>query len=381
MRLSLKNMKTVYIYTYITSIHFSIYNNIIEKRNVIQKKHKDIENVYYTHKHSLQSKRSSSKYPDTKLYRCTYEDCNKHFHDKCSFRKHQLTHGEKQFLCKNCGKKFLDKSKLKRHSLVHSGVKQYKCNICQKMFSLDFNLRTHQRIHTGEKPYACMHPGCFKRFSQSSNLSAHERTHDNMNYTVDCNGCYVHHKQLFTFNPLQSVIDNSYSSSLNIKNLIAINKLYDVLKKGIELHNQQVNNDTHKANEIDYDIKRCVNDTVNGKVQFNKGKMFVTTKGKQIFDIKKGFEENNAVKGNRNCSTMLYNGMCYNNMNNEGYNGDIINYGVGSYYVSSQMKKEDYIDNENHYDGNGYMYNPDGIEEYKEYDYFPYSMTEFDNFK
>ena len=30
---------------------------------------------------------------------------------------------------------------------------------------------------------------------------------------------------------------------------------------------------------------------------------------------------------------------------------------------------------------NGYIYNPDGIEEYKEYEYFPYSLAEFDNFK
>ena len=103
--------------------------------------------------------------------------------DRNSFRKHVITHGEKQYICQaeGCGKRFLDNSKLKRHMLVHSGEKPYKCELCNKRFSLDFNLRTHLRIHTGEKPYVCSFEGCSKRFSQSSNLSAHEKTHLLMN--------------------------------------------------------------------------------------------------------------------------------------------------------------------------------------------------------
>ena len=62
-------------------------------------------------------------------YDCSYPDCGKMFTDKGSYRKHALTHGEKQvrFLFKkypcpyeNCGKKFLDNSKLRRHMLVHT---------------------------------------------------------------------------------------------------------------------------------------------------------------------------------------------------------------------------------------------------------------------
>ena len=39
-----------------------------------------------------------------------------------SYRKHQMTHGERMYICKvpSCGKKFLDNSKLKRHQLVHT---------------------------------------------------------------------------------------------------------------------------------------------------------------------------------------------------------------------------------------------------------------------
>lgn len=50
------------------------------------------------------------------------EDCGKIFGDKGSFRKHLLTHGEKQYICpySTCAKKFLDNSKLRRHLLVHT---------------------------------------------------------------------------------------------------------------------------------------------------------------------------------------------------------------------------------------------------------------------
>ena len=56
--------------------------------------------------------------PDNgKGYKCQIEDCSKQFPDQSSYRKHQMTHGERMFICPvdGCGKKFLDNSKLKRH--------------------------------------------------------------------------------------------------------------------------------------------------------------------------------------------------------------------------------------------------------------------------
>ena len=113
----------------------------------------------------LKKKRRTTEYSSSNYFECNFEGCRKKFYDRSAFHKHQLTHGDKLFICNDCGKKFLDNSKLRRHSLVHTGEKPFKCEICNKRFSLDFNLRTHMRIHTGEKPYACTYPGCFKRFS------------------------------------------------------------------------------------------------------------------------------------------------------------------------------------------------------------------------
>lgn len=240
------------------------------------------------------SSKKSNKYYEHRDYECPYEECRKHFHDKGAFRKHQLTHGEKLFLCKNCGKKFLDKSKLRRHSLVHTGEKPYQCSICPKRFSLDFNLRTHLRIHTGEKPYACMHPGCFKRFSQSSNLSAHEKTHEiaktnNYNYSNSYNNFnaqgYLIQKPIFNQNPLKYVIDNEYSGTLTLNNVIKVNKLYEILREGLQ---QQCQNNNNTQGGKVYCSEKSNTTSINETPSVpSKTKLFVTVKGKKIFEIKK----------------------------------------------------------------------------------------------
>ena len=188
------------------------------------------------------------------VFECSFEGCNKKFYDKSALHKHQIIHGDKLFICKDCGKKFLDNSKLRRHSLVHTGEKPFKCEICNKRFSLDFNLRTHIRIHTGEKPYACTYPGCFKRFSQSSNLNAHEKSHelykDNIkniqNIANNGNGDWgvapSPTRPIFAQNPLKLILFNQFSGTMCLNNLLEINKLYEMMKEGMNFQTNLGNN-------------------------------------------------------------------------------------------------------------------------------------------
>jgi hypothetical protein len=209
---------------------------------------------------------------------------------------------------------------------------------------------------------------------------------------------------------LKYVVDNKYSSSLNVKNLIHINNLYDTLRKGIE--NQFVNNNNNSGNngnssnmymrnecngditfqeQVDNVIRYKGNIFINsnsnnnnklhhtqmiGGQQVNKGKLFVTTKGKPIFDIHKGYDDNAKYNGMYNQVNVYHNGSAV--QHNDAYDNGHYGYDVNN---NAQMKKEEYMYNDNHDDNNGYIYNPDGIEEYKEYEYFPYSLAEFDNFK
>ena len=212
----------------------------------------DGENSSYESSH-LKKKRRQTEHSSSSsnYFECSFDGCKKKFYDRTAFHKHQLTHGDKLFICGDCGKKFLDNSKLRRHSLVHTGEKPFKCEICNKRFSLDFNLRTHLRIHTGEKPYACTYPGCFKRFSQSSNLNAHEKTHeinnkDNFSFNQNIIGNFNEfqiqmqnqQRPIFSQNPLKIIMYNQFSGTMTLNNLLEINNLYEMLKEGI---NNQLN--------------------------------------------------------------------------------------------------------------------------------------------
>ena len=219
-----------------------------KKNSPFDKLNYDVENDSFESSH-LKKKRHPPEYSSSSsnFFECSFDGCNKKFYDKTAFHKHQLTHGDKLFICPNCGKKFLDNSKLRRHSLVHTGEKPFKCEICNKRFSLDFNLRTHMRIHTGEKPYACTYPGCFKRFSQSSNLNAHEKTHEiignkenNLNFNergifqeMIAPNPQTGQRPIFAQNPIKFVWNNQFSGTMSLNNLYEINHLYEMMKEGI----------------------------------------------------------------------------------------------------------------------------------------------------
>lgn len=249
----------------------------------------------------LKKKRNKEEYTSN-CYECSFDGCRKKFYEKSAFHKHQLTHGDKLFICNNCGKKFLDNSKLRRHSLVHTGEKPFKCDICNKRFSLDFNLRTHLRIHTGEKPYACTYPGCFKRFSQSSNLSAHEKTHElakdnsigNFGYNPSSNEFQLfpgQQRPIFPRNPLKYLIYNQYSGTMTLNNLLEINKLYELMKEGISLQLSFSNNMGNQSNLNPYN-------TIGSSMRVNSSMKFYNQQGNNQKDFLSSYYGNNIFNNN-----------------------------------------------------------------------------------
>ena len=247
----------------------------------------DPDNESFDSSH-LKKKRHPPEYSSSSsnFFECSFDGCQKKFYDKTAFHKHQLTHGDKLFICPNCGKKFLDNSKLRRHSLVHTGEKPFKCEICNKRFSLDFNLRTHMRIHTGEKPYACTYPGCFKRFSQSSNLNAHEKTHEMMGNKENLNFGGIFQEMtmgnmggwpsmtsgtrpIFSQNPLKFVMFNQFSGTMNLNNLFEINRLYELMKEGINNQFNTVNNSNINYNMglMNMNMNMNNNNTMNNNIK------------------------------------------------------------------------------------------------------------------
>ena len=311
------------------------------------------ENSSYDSSHLKKKKRQTEYSSSSSNYlECSFDGCKKKFYDRTAFHKHQLTHGDKLFTCPDCGKKFLDNSKLRRHSLVHTGEKPFKCEICNKRSSLDFNLRTHLRIHTGEKPYACTYPGCFKRFSQSSNLNAHEKTHelnkDSSNYKYSQNNIGNYNefqiqniqnqqKPIFSQNPIKFLMFNQFSGTMTLNNLLEINKLYEMMKEGI---NNQLNNGNQ--NNL-YQNKQYYksNTYSNNNIYNDKPKNI-------ILDITYNNEESITKKNNAISKEKKPIFAVYNNFNNNIYN----NFNYTCEYNSNYNIFNENINNINNYDNN-----------------------------
>ena len=361
----------------------------------------------------LKKKRRTTDYStSSNVFECSFDGCKKKFYDRSAFHKHQLTHGDKLFTCNDCGKKFLDNSKLRRHSLVHTGEKPYKCDICNKRFSLDFNLRTHMRIHTGEKPYACTYPGCFKRFSQSSNLNAHEKTHEltkeNMSQSGANYGEYLiyqnQQRPIFAQNPLKFILFNQFSGTMTLNNLFEINKLYEMLKEGI--NNQlNINNGYNVINKNFDEKSKNSNRNIILDKTYNKNEPIKKTNSSQIQGKKKIFgvfrkdeifsNSNNPYNTNNFISKPNY---IYQNQNNNYYeenvhvnnifeedeynkNNNIKNYqneienqnNNNEYHEGSNIEKSNYINKEKNDEQEKQTNAPQVLNQYQEQEEFDYN--------
>jgi hypothetical protein len=119
------------------------------------------------------------------------------------------------------------------------------------------------------------------------------------------------YKPIFQINPLQMLINNNYSGTLNIQNLIQINKIYEMMKESIlqenNLHNQQQQNNINSdGSNNNYNNNNNTNNNPNYPINIQgvtnifttiktNNKLFMTIKDKKIFNI---IKDNNSEKVN-----------------------------------------------------------------------------------
>lgn len=85
----------------------SVSAQLQKKNSNFAKMNFDPENESFDSSH-LKKKRHPPEYSSSSsnFFECSFDGCQKKFYDKTAFHKHQLTHGDKLFICPNCGKNF-----------------------------------------------------------------------------------------------------------------------------------------------------------------------------------------------------------------------------------------------------------------------------------
>lgn len=114
-----------------------------------------------------------------KLFRCTYNNCDKTFLTSSLLREHIRIHSSKN-QCDKCPFKANSVSRLESHKLYrHQTERNYECAICLKTFKQRGDLRAHVRRHQIVEPYRC--DKCDFETLNEEGLSKHSKLHSVLN--------------------------------------------------------------------------------------------------------------------------------------------------------------------------------------------------------
>lgn len=120
-----------------------------------------------------------------KIFKCTFDDCNKTFLTSSLLREHIRVHSLKN-QCDQCNFKAKSASRLESHKLYrHQTERNYECTICLKTFKQRGDLRAHVKRHQIVEPYRC--DKCEFETLNEEGLTRHLKLHTNQNYL--CHVC------------------------------------------------------------------------------------------------------------------------------------------------------------------------------------------------
>uniref|UniRef100_A0A1Q3F945 Putative transcription factor hamlet n=1 Tax=Culex tarsalis TaxID=7177 RepID=A0A1Q3F945_CULTA len=117
--------------------------------------------------------------------------CNKRFKNQNTWRRHQETHGGRDYCCEQCGKKFKTRNSLKSHLRdIHTGRgdPEIACTLCGKTMKGKRVLQKHMQYHHNDQRFTCSFPSCGKTFIRGFSLKVHEQTHTK-DYSFKCRFC------------------------------------------------------------------------------------------------------------------------------------------------------------------------------------------------
>eukprot|EP00121_Abeoforma_whisleri_P010665 Awhi_evm1s9838 len=126
-----------------------------------------------------QLKEHFKAHPESQVYHCEFEGCNKFFARSEYLMRHMKRHKkEKHFVCsvKDCQKSFVTVYEMKVHiKNFHENLRPWKCSYegCDKVYTTLTALKQHVRTHTNDRPFTCEYEGCGKSYYYLRSLNYH----------------------------------------------------------------------------------------------------------------------------------------------------------------------------------------------------------------